>query len=106
MSIFRVATWNVNSLRVRLPQVMAWLGDIQPDVLALQETKMTDDDFPSEAIQDAGYNVVFSGQRTYNGVAILSKQKADDVVTDIPDLDDPQRRVLGATINGIRVLDL
>jgi exodeoxyribonuclease-3 len=106
MSIFSIATWNVNSLRVRLPHVFTWLADVKPDVLALQETKMPDTDFPVEAITDAGYQVVFSGQKTYNGVAILSREKAEEVVTDLPNLDDPQRRVLAATIAGIRVIDL
>lgn len=106
MSILRIATWNVNSLRVRLPQVLAWLADMKPDVLALQEIKMPDEDFPVAAIEDAGYSVVFSGQKTYNGVAILSKHKAEDIVTELPGLDDPQRRVLVATIDGIRILDI
>lgn len=106
MSIFRIATWNVNSLRVRLPQVLAWLGDVKPDILALQEIKMPDSDFPLQAIEEAGYRAVFSGQRTYNGVAILSKLPAEELVMDLPGLEDPQRRVLGATINGVRVLNL
>lgn len=106
MSIFSIATWNVNSLRVRLPQVLTWLADVKPDVLALQEIKMPDEDFPIEAIQEAGYHAVFSGQKTYNGVAILSKIEATDIVTDLPGLDDPQRRVLAATIGDIRVLDI
>src|SRR3990167_5572287 len=98
MSIFSVATWNVNSLRVRLPHVLTWLADVKPDVLALQELKLPDEDFPIEAIEEAGYHASFSGQKTYNGVAILSKEKPEDIVTDLPGLDDPQRRVLGATI--------
>ena len=102
----KIASWNVNSLRVRLPHVLDWLATSQVDVLALQETKLTDEQFPKEEIEAAGYQVVFSGQKTYNGVAILSKDKADDVITDVPSLEDPQRRILGATINGIRILDL
>jgi len=102
----KIASWNVNSLRVRLPHVLDWLDSSKVDVLALQETKMTDDQFPKEEIEAAGYQVVFSGQKTYNGVAILSKEKAEDVITDVPDLDDPQRRILGATIDGVRILDL
>lgn len=102
----KIASWNVNSLRVRLPHVLDWLETSQVDVLALQETKMTDDQFPKQEIEAAGYQVVFSGQKTYNGVAILSKEKAEDIITDVPDLDDPQRRILGATIDDIRFLDL
>ena len=102
----KIASWNVNSLRVRLPQVLDWLASSNVDVLALQETKMTDDQFPREEIEAAGFHVVFSGQKTYNGVAVISKLPAKDIVTDVPDLDDPQRRILGVTIDGIRILDL
>ena len=104
--MFKIASWNVNSLRVRLPQVLDWLDANQPDLLGLQETKLTDDAFPADAIRAAGYQVVFSGQKTYNGVAILSKQPAVDVVTDLPGLDDPQRRVLAATFGELRLLNL
>ncbi|MDR3476959.1 MAG: exodeoxyribonuclease III [Gammaproteobacteria bacterium] len=103
---FKIATWNVNSLRVRLPQVLDWLASVQPDVLALQETKLTDPDFPAAEIQAAGYQVIFSGQKTYNGMAILSRVPASDVVMALPDLDDPQKRVLAATFGDIRVLNL
>lgn len=103
---FKIATWNVNSLKVRLPQVLDWLREQQPDILALQETKLTDSDFPTLDIANAGYQAVFSGQKTYNGVAILSRSPASTLVTDLPGLDDPQRRVLGATINSVRVLNL
>ena len=102
----KIATWNVNSLKVRLPQVLDWLAASEPDILCLQETKLTDENFPHEDIEAAGYQVVYSGQKTYNGVAIISRQEAGDVVTDVPGLDDPQRRILGATIGGIRVLNL
>ncbi len=102
----KIASWNVNSLRVRLPHVLDWLASEQPDVLALQETKMTDDDFPAQDIEDAGYHVVYSGQKTYNGVAVISKLPMSDVVTDVPDLDDPQRRILGVTVGDVRILDL
>jgi exodeoxyribonuclease-3 len=104
--MLKIASWNVNSLRVRLPQVLEWLASEAPDVLALQETKSPDVDFPLEAIQQAGYQVVFSGQKTYNGVAILSREAVTDVVTAIPELEDPQRRVLAATIGDVRVLNL
>lgn len=102
----KIATWNVNSLRVRLPHVLQWLAAAQPDMLAVQETKTVDAQFPLAELQAAGYNAVFAGQKTYNGVAILSKAVATEVVTDIPTLDDPQRRILAATIDGVRVVNL
>lgn len=102
----KIATWNVNSLKVRLPQVLQWVSEYQPDILALQETKLTDENFPLAEINEAGYEVVFSGQKTYNGVAILSKFRAEDVLRDIPDLDDVQRRILVATIDNLRIINL
>ena len=102
----KIATWNVNSLNVRLPQVLDWLRDRQPDLLALQETKLTDPAFPTLDIAEAGYQAVFSGQKTYNGVALLSRRPAGKIVTDLPGLDDPQRRVLGATLGDLRVINL
>src|SRR4051812_7065345 len=102
--MFKIATWNVNSLRVRLPQVLAWLAEVQPDVLALQETKLSDVDFPFAEINAVGYQCVFSGQKTYNGTAILSRKNTQDIVTDVPMLADPQRRILAATLNGIRII--
>lgn len=103
---FKIATWNVNSLRVRLPHVLAWLSDMKPDVLALQEIKMPDADFPHEEISAAGYHAVVSGQRTYNGVAVLTRLPAKDPILDIPGLDDPQRRVLAVTVGEVRVINL
>jgi exodeoxyribonuclease-3 len=102
----KIATWNVNSLRVRLPQVLDWLAAEQPDVLALQETKTVDADFPAAALAAAGYQAVFSGQKTYNGVAVLSKTAAAGVLTDPPNLDDPQRRILACTVGDVRVVDV
>jgi exodeoxyribonuclease-3 len=102
----KIATWNVNSLKVRLPHVLDWLAATDVDILCLQETKTLDENFPVDEISAAGYQAVYSGQKTYNGVAIISKEPATDIVTDIPGLDDPQRRILCATINGVRVLDL
>lgn len=102
----KIASWNVNSLRVRLPQVIDWLQEAKPDVLALQETKTTDDQFPAEAFDEIGYRVSYSGQKTYNGVAIVSKEPISEIITDIPGLDDPQRRIMAATVAGVRVLDL
>ncbi len=92
---FKVATWNVNSLHVRLPHVLEWLADEKPDVLALQETKTVDEDFPREALYQAGYFSSYSGQAAYNGVATLSKRRPATVATDFPDYADPQRRLLG-----------
>jgi exodeoxyribonuclease-3 len=102
----KIASWNVNSLNVRLPHVLAWCDVAQPDVLALQETKLPDDRFPVEELMSSGYHCIFSGQKTYNGVAILSKLEATDPVTDIPGLDDPQRRILAVTVGDVRVIDL
>jgi exodeoxyribonuclease-3 len=104
--MLKIATWNVNSLRIRLPQVLDWLQIQQPDVLALQETKLVDAHFPGADLNSLGYHVAFAGQRTYNGVALLSRFPPIDIVTDLPDLDDPQRRVLGVTVNDLRVLNL
>jgi len=102
----KIATWNVNSLRVRLPQVLDWLRQQQPDVLCVQETKSVDENFPAKEINDAGYQVVFTGQKTYNGVAILSKAVADGVILNLPGSDDPQRRVVTASFDGIRVINV
>lgn len=102
----KIATWNVNSLRVRLPHVTDWLASEQPDVLALQETKTRDEDFPVDAFREIGYQVSYSGQPTYNGVALIARQPIADVRTDLDGLDDPQRRVLAATIDGIRIYNL
>jgi exodeoxyribonuclease-3 len=104
--VLKIASWNVNSLNVRLPHVMAWCDVAAPDILALQETKQTDDKFPAQALADIGYESVFSGQKTYNGVAILSREPASEILTDIDRLHDPQRRLLAATIGGIRIINL
>lgn len=100
----KLATWNVNSLKVRLPQVLDWLNRHQPDVLCLQETKLEDANFPLEAVRAAGYQALFSGQKTYNGVAVLSRIAASDAICAIPAFDDPQKRVLAATVSGTRVI--
>jgi exodeoxyribonuclease-3 len=102
----KIASWNVNSLNVRLPHVLAWSEGARPDVLALQETKLTDDRFPAEELSAIGYYSIFSGQKTYNGVAVLSRERASDPVTDIPGLDDPQRRILAVTVGDIRIVNL
>ena len=100
----KLATWNVNSLAVRLPQVLDWLALNPVDVLALQETKLTDDKFPQAAIEAAGYQVQFFGQKTYNGVALLSRNAALDVVRNIPGLADAQARVIAGTVDGVRAI--
>ncbi len=102
----KIASWNVNSLNVRLPHVLEWLKLFQPDVLVLQETKQDDSKFPQTDIEAAGYHVVFDGQKTYNGVAILSKTEMHDVQKGIPGFDDEQKRAIAATINGVRIIDL
>ena len=102
----KIATWNVNSLRVRLEQVTAWLEQAAPDVLGLQETKVTDDLFPADAFEDLGYEVVYSGQPTYNGVAVVSRESPVDVVTELDGFPDPERRVLVATYGNVRVFNL
>jgi exodeoxyribonuclease-3 len=104
--MLKIASWNVNSLNVRLPHVLAWCAAAEPDVLALQETKLTDDRFPAAELEAEGYHSVFSGQKTYNGVAILSREPATDPVMDIPGLDDPQRRILAATVGDVRIVNL
>jgi exodeoxyribonuclease-3 len=100
----QIATWNVNSLKVRLPQVLDWLQNSGCDVLALQELKLDNPFFPMEAFSEIGYNCAFNGQKTYNGVAIISKHDIKDVVHDIPNYADIQKRVISATINGIRII--
>ena len=100
----KFATWNVNSLNVRLPHVLDWLNEAKPDVLCLQETKQEDSKFPYQALQDAGYHAVHIGQKTYNGVAIISRLPITDVQRNIPNFVDEQQRVIAATINGLRVV--
>lgn len=100
----KIATWNVNSLKVRLPQVLDWLQAQQPDVLCLQELKMEDKDFPAGALAEAGYRSAFNGQKTYNGVAILSRIEPRDVARDLPGFDDPQKRLIAATVGDVRVI--
>ena len=100
----KIATWNVNSIKVRLPQVLQWLKDNPVEVLCLQETKMTDEKFPLAEIEAAGYQAAFAGQKTYNGVAILSKRPMTDIVKNNPRFADDQQRIIGATIEGIRVI--
>lgn len=103
----KIATWNVNSIKVRLPHLIDWLAANKPDALCLQELKCEDKAFPREALAEAGYRAVFNGQKTYNGVAILypaEANEAGEVVRDIPGFDDEQKRVIAATVNGVRVI--
>jgi exodeoxyribonuclease III len=100
----RLATWNVNSLKVRLEHLLEWLAREAPDVVCLQETKTEDAAFPAAAIEAAGYRVAFCGQKTYNGVAIVSRLPMTDVVAGIPGYADEQKRVLSATIEGVRIV--
>lgn len=100
----KLATWNVNSLNVRLPQVLDWLSANPVDVLALQELKLTDDKFPHQAFTDAGYSAQCFGQKTYNGVALLTRAPASEVVKNIPGFADNMARVISATVDGIRVI--
>jgi exodeoxyribonuclease III len=102
----RIATWNVNSLGVRLPHLRDWLASVAPDIVALQETKTEDAKFPQDEIAALGYRVVYSGQKTYNGVAILAREQPQSIVTDIPGLDDPQRRILAASVGALRIVNL
>ncbi len=104
MNIMKIVTWNVNSLKVRLPQVINWLEVNQPDVLCLQETKLQDEFFPIAEIAALGYQSIYTGQKTFNGVALLSKQNGADVVTAIPNLEDSQKRIIAATYGDVRVI--
>ena len=104
-----VATWNVNSLKVRLPHLTDWVAKHQTDIVCLQETKLTDDRFPVDELKAAGYRSVFAGQKTYNGVAILLREAATaapaDVQVNLPDFDDEQKRLLALTVDGLRIVN-
>jgi exodeoxyribonuclease-3 len=100
----KIATWNVNSLKVRLPHVLDWLAATQADVLCLQETKMEDKAFPYAELAAAGYQAAHNGQKAYNGVAILARSPLEDIRFDIPAFADAQKRVLTATVNGLRIV--
>ena len=100
----KLASWNINSLTVRLPQVLDWLAANPVDVLALQELKLTDDKFPFDAFTQAGYAAQCFGQKTYNGVALLSRTPATEVIKNIPGFSDDMARVISASVKGIRVI--
>ena len=102
----KIASWNVNSLNVRMPHLEQWLREAEPDVVALQETKLEDGRFPDTALAGLGYRSVFAGQKSYNGVAILARGHAiEEVQIGIPGFDDEQKRVIAATVNGVRVVN-
>jgi exodeoxyribonuclease-3 len=100
----KIASWNVNSLKVRLPHLLDWLAEQQPDVLCLQELKLEDQNFPRAEIEAAGYHTAFSGQKTYNGVALLARQPIADVVCGNPLFVDEQKRLIAGTVDGVRVI--
>jgi exodeoxyribonuclease III len=102
----KIASWNINSLRVRLDHVCEWLAHARPDILGLQETKVRDDDFPADAFAELGYGALYSGQAAYNGVALLARDSAIDIGTELGGFVDEQRRVLAATVGDYRVLNL
>jgi exodeoxyribonuclease-3 len=107
MPRMKIASWNVNSLNVRLPQLQQWLAGFAPDVVGLQETKLEDHRFPDDALAAAGYRSVFHGQKTYNGVALLARGHAiEDVQAGIPGFDDAQARAIAATVGGVRIVNL
>ena len=99
----KIATWNVNSLKVRLGHVLDWIDQHGPDALVLQEIKQVTEAFPADAFTEVGYESIASGQKTYNGVAVIARHAPKDPITDFPGFEDPQRRVLAATVGDIRV---
>lgn len=103
----KIATWNVNSLRVRLPQVLDWLNEMQPDVLAVQETKVADEEFPAMELRAAGYHAVYTGEKGYNGVALVTRKPIEGpVLTALPGIVDPQRRFVATEIGGVQVVNV
>ena len=104
--LFKIATWNVNSLRMRLEHILAWLTSHQPHLLAVQETKVENHHFPEAAFRQAGYHVLYNGQKTYNGVAFISRIPMQNEVTFLPDFDDTQRRILVANIDSLRIVNI
>ncbi len=100
----KLASWNVNSLKIRLPQLLEWLAASQPDVVCLQETKLEDHSFPREEIEAAGYEAAFFGQKTYNGVALLSRHGLNAITLGNPHFEDEQKRLIAATVGTTRVI--
>ncbi len=101
----KIATWNVNSLRVRLPHLRDWLLAAQPDVVGIQETKCVDEQFPYAELEAVGYVSAHNGQKTYNGVALLSRTPLEDVSRDLPGFEDEQKRIIAATVSGVRIIN-
>ena len=104
--MFKVASWNVNSINARVEHVLLWLEQNDIDVLALQELKCVDEQFPFDPFFERGYELIVSGQKSYNGVAFIARSEGEDVITEMPQFDDPQKRVLAATFNGIRLINV
>ncbi|KTD22132.1 exodeoxyribonuclease III [Legionella lansingensis] len=104
--MLKLASWNVNSLKIRLEHILNWVKSSEVDILAMQETKLIDEHFPSNIFSELGYHVTFSGQKSYNGVAIISRHPIEEILKENPRFVDPQRRFLAATIAGIRVINL
>ncbi len=104
--LFKIATWNVNSVRVRLEHVLAWLDAQQPHLLAIQETKVENQHFPEEPFKKMGYHILYNGQKTYNGVAFISRIPMQNEVTFLPDFDDTQRRILVVNIGSLRIVNI
>ena len=102
----KIASWNVNSLRVRLPHLLDWLKTAEPDVVGIQETKCVDEQFPFAELEAAGYHAAHNGQKTYNGVALLARQPLTDVSRNMAGFADEQRRVIAATVGGVRVVNV
>lgn len=102
----KIATWNINSMKVRLPHILRWLSEQSPDIVALQELKQQDADFPISQINAAGYQALWSGQKTYNGVALLARNTGEDIEKAFLNFEDEQKRLLAATIDGIRVINV
>lgn len=100
----KIASWNVNSLKVRLPHLLDWLATATPDVVCLQELKLEDANFPRAEIEAAGYHVAFAGQKTYNGVALLARSPIENVVRGNPLFPDEQKRLISGTVDGVRVI--
>lgn len=104
--MLKVASWNVNSIKVRLDDVLEWLETSEADVLALQETKSVDENFPETVFTERGYHVAYTGQKTYNGVAIISRKPISNVINALPGFQDEQKRFLAATIEGIQIVNV
>ncbi|RUQ99316.1 exodeoxyribonuclease III [Legionella septentrionalis] len=104
--MLKIASWNVNSLKIRLEQVLSWLKSSEVDILALQETKLIDEQFPTFEFHNQGYHVAYTGQKTYNGVAVISRKPIEQVTIEVPGFMDPQRRMLAVTIAGMRLINL